>query len=200
MPELRDLALEKFTKDQQDKKWLPTQQLIHLAATVYANTPKSAVDLRTQLLALVCGRSFESFDDPEFMQALAEEPGLQESASDLLFQTVKRNRAQEAILAAEIIEERKKEAATGQKLKDVNARLSAVEKNLATKRLLHDGDKEELEALHNVAQLKKCPHCDSGHSAKVRSEERLFSYTLVNSGLWWAAKCATCGENTAFEY
>lgn len=90
IPKLRELVVEKFELQYDEfEETITSEQLAHVAAVLYANTPPSAHKFRDQMLEAACLSDQASYNNRSFMKLLAERPELQQFSVDLLTKVVR---------------------------------------------------------------------------------------------------------------
>lgn len=152
---------------------------------LYANTTKSAADLRGELLSLAYDIPDATIDSADFMKAIAEQPALQEFASELLSETVKRQRAYVEGLNDTV-------HAHSIRLTDLTARVSREEQKSSSRKDQLAVAEKKLQDIDYVINLQQCDACTN--PARGIETPRPFSYALVKVGEGYGAKCHGCDK------
>ncbi|CAK4033960.1 BTB POZ domain [Lecanosticta acicola] len=176
MPELQELALKKFADARTTRGTLNAEQLIHIAANLYANTTKQAVKLRQELLTLAYESPNSSVDNPIFMGAIGERRDLQEFGADFLAQWVKKHRAET------------------QRLAETTAIVRSLGDTLVASIRHNEEAQQKLQIFDKLSQVKACDHCKIGQPIGYGA---FFNYTLVKAGQdEYGLKCLSCANVT----
>lgn len=124
-------------------------------------------------------------DSADFMKAISVQPALQEFASELLSETVKRQRAHVEGLNDTV-------QIQSIRLKDLTARVNCEEQKSSSRKDQLAEQHKKLLDIDYLINLQRCGFCTK--PARGIGDPREFSYTLVKVGEGYGAKCSGCNK------